>query len=182
MQNRWRRLSRTKKYTNAWIQVVEDKVIRPDRKRGIYGFLDMRPSVGVVAIDKRHRIALVEEYRYPLKVTTYEFPRGMVEKGENILAAAKREAQEEAGISGGRWTSMGILNPGPGFTNEFLHLYAVRDFRVGKAHPEGVEVQRVHWVPVPTLRLWMRTGKCNDAMTLAAVARYDTLAKKRKAR
>ncbi len=161
--------------------MVEDNVIRPDKKRGIYGFLVLRASVGVLAIDSRNRVALVEEYRYPLKVTTFELPRGLSERGETPLHAAKREAQEEAGISGGRWQAMGVLNPGPGFTNEFLHLYVVRGFRVGETHPEGVEVQRVHWVPFPTLRQWIHKGKCNDAMTLAAVARYDTLAKKQKA-
>jgi len=168
-------------YRSRWITLREDQVIRPNGERGTYGFIQLRLTAGVLAIDSRNHIALIEEFRYPLKTTTYELPRGLSVPGETPLQAAQREASEEAGIVGGRWQKLGVLNPGPGFTNEYLHLFLVRGFRVEETHPDDVEVQRVHWVPFPTLRKWIHKGKCNDAMTLAAIARYDTLAKKQRA-
>ena len=75
-QNPWRTTSTRIAYQNAWISVREDHVIRPDGKPGIYGVIDIRPSVGIVAINARDEVVLVGQWRYALNRYSWEVPRG----------------------------------------------------------------------------------------------------------
>ncbi len=113
-RNPWRTLACRVVYANSWITVREDSVIRPDGQPGIYGVVQIRPSVGIIAIDDRPRdgdapqgnarenggavteprIALVSQWRYTLGKTSLEIPTGGSETGEGLLDAAKRELAE----------------------------------------------------------------------------------------
>ena len=48
--------------------------------------------------EKKDRVVLVRQFRYPLGDYVYEFPAGLVEPGEDMLEAGKREMQEETGL------------------------------------------------------------------------------------
>ena len=67
------------------------------------------------------RVVLEKQFRYPLDAYVYELPAGLLEEGESLIDAAKREAFEETGLS------FEPLNPGafsrpfymsPGMTDE----------------------------------------------------------------
>lgn len=49
--------------------------------------------------EKKDRLVLIRQYRYPLGDFVYEFPAGLVEPGEDLLSAARRELYEETGLS-----------------------------------------------------------------------------------
>ncbi len=49
--------------------------------------------------EKQDRVVLVRQYRYPLGDYVYEFPAGLVEKGEDFHGAAVRELKEETGLT-----------------------------------------------------------------------------------
>lgn len=49
--------------------------------------------------DKKDKVVLIRQYRYPLGGYVYEFPAGLVEDGEDMLEAAKREMFEETGLT-----------------------------------------------------------------------------------
>lgn len=77
--------SRAKKVEQLKIVTRENK---PDGVviYGIYG-------------EKRDKVALVRQYRYPIDDYIYEFPAGLVDEGENMVEAAVREMQEETGLN-----------------------------------------------------------------------------------
>lgn len=49
--------------------------------------------------EKKDKLVLIRQYRYPLGNFVYEFPAGLVEPGEDLLAAAQRELYEETGLT-----------------------------------------------------------------------------------
>jgi len=48
--------------------------------------------------EKKDKVVLIRQYRYPLGGYVYEFPAGLVEPGEDMLSAAIREMYEETGL------------------------------------------------------------------------------------
>ncbi|HTY26733.1 MAG TPA: ADP-ribose pyrophosphatase, partial [Mycobacterium sp.] len=55
--------------------VREDEVRRPDGSAGIYGVVD-KPDYALVIATDGDRVALVEQFRYPLGERRWEFPQG----------------------------------------------------------------------------------------------------------
>ncbi len=49
--------------------------------------------------EKRDRVVLIRQYRYPIGDYVYEFPAGLVEKGEDYHDSAVREMKEETGLT-----------------------------------------------------------------------------------
>src|SRR4051812_30607679 len=89
--NPWETTSSRVAYKNNWVRVREDEVIRPDGTPGLYGVIEIRPSVGVVAMNHLDEVVLVGQWRYPLNRYSWEIPRGGSQPGEtDMLAAAQR--------------------------------------------------------------------------------------------
>jgi len=84
----WRTLGSRTVYTNAWLRLREDTVIRPDGQPGIYGVVEMNPSVGVVAVNDVNEIALVTQWRYTLGRIAVEIPTGGSEASDPSMLAA----------------------------------------------------------------------------------------------
>lgn len=76
-------------YKNKWIEVFEDKVIRPDNKKSIYGTVRMKGGVGVIAVDDDNFVYLTKEFRYAIARATLDLVTSGVNKKETPLAAAK---------------------------------------------------------------------------------------------
>ena len=49
--------------------------------------------------EKKDKIVLIRQYRYPIADYIYEFPAGIIENGENVKDAATREIFEETGLN-----------------------------------------------------------------------------------
>lgn len=48
--------------------------------------------------EKRDKVVLIRQYRYPIDGYIYEFPAGLVEEGEDFKEAGIRELKEETGL------------------------------------------------------------------------------------
>ena len=48
--------------------------------------------------EKKDKIVLVKQFRYPINAYVYEFPAGLVEPGEEMAQAGIREIYEETGL------------------------------------------------------------------------------------
>lgn len=67
-----------------------------------------KPDGVIVYATFEGKVVLVRQYRYPVGGYVYEFPAGLVEPGEDVASAAKREIFEETGL---RLTVKGSLPP-----------------------------------------------------------------------
>ncbi len=123
---------------------------------------------------------MVEQYRHGSDTVTREFPAGVVEHNEEPQSAGLRELGEECGISGGRVTALGDVNPNPAFMNNRAHFFLVEDVRhSGEQSLDENEQLEVVSVPVSTVVKQMGTGIYDNGIMMIALGFFMRLAAKR---
>ncbi len=124
----------------------------------------------VVPVDGDGNVWLVKQFRAPIDQILLEVPAGKLDyKGEDRLEAAKRELQEETGLSAGEWTHLTDIVTTPGFSDELISLYLARDLSAGESHPDDDEFLNVVKVPLNELTAMIARGEVTDAKTICAV-------------
>jgi ADP-ribose pyrophosphatase len=123
-------------------------------------------AVAIVAVDDEGYVALVRQLREATRSRLLELPAGTAERGEEPLATARRELQEECGLTGGEWRELAAFWTTPGFCREHMHVFAAE----GEASPEpDEELELVRW---PVARISERLHEIEDAKTLAGLLLY----------
>ena len=127
-------------------------------------------ATAIVAVDRDACVTLVRQLREPARKDLLELPAGTLEAGEEPLASAQRELQEEAGLTGGRWRQLGAFYTTPGFCTERMHVFLAEDVDRGEASPEEDEqFEVVRWRPD---EIEARLGELEDAKTIAGLLLY----------
>ncbi|MCA9815871.1 MAG: NUDIX hydrolase [Cyanobacteria bacterium HKST-UBA01] len=172
-QNPWQIVSTREIYDNAWINVREDEVIRPDGEPGIYGVLHFKNmAIGVLPIDKDGGIYLVGQHRYPLDQYSWEIPEGGCPENEDPFIAAQRELLEETGLSAGNWEYLGTAHLSNSVSDEVAHWYIATDLVQGEAQPEGCEDLTVRKVPFKEALAMVISGEITDSLSVMAIQSY----------
>ena len=175
-ENPWRTRSSRVVYQNAWIRVREDQVLRPDGGPGIYGVIEIRPSVGVVAINDRDEIVLVGQWRYSLNRYSWEVPRGGSHPGEaDMLEVAKRELAEEAGLIAERWQILGPVDVCNGVADDVQTLYLATQLSPTPVQPDPEEDITVQWKPFKEAIQMAMDGRITEVCSVAAILRVAWL-------
>jgi ADP-ribose pyrophosphatase len=127
-------------------------------------------AVAIVAVDAEGYVTLVRQLREATRKRLLEIPAGTAEPGEQPLETAKRELQEECGLTGGEWSELAAFWTTPGFCRERMHVFAVEGAERGEASPaEDEELELVRW---PVAEIGQRLHEIEDAKTLAGLLLY----------
>jgi 8-oxo-dGTP pyrophosphatase MutT (NUDIX family) len=127
---RWQRL-RTEPYATTRIfDVVKAIYQHPDREKAQDFFVINPPDwVNVVALTPEHRLVLVRQFRYGINDFSLEIPGGVIDEGEDPLAAGVRELREESGYVGDAPRLLGSVHPNPAMQSNRCHLVLVENAR-----------------------------------------------------
>ena len=124
----------------------------------------------VVPVDDEGNVYLVRQFRAPLDMVLLEVPAGKLDyAGEDRLQAAKRELQEETGLTAAEWSHLMDLHTTPGFTDEKISLYLARGLSAGESHPDEDEFLNLVRVPLGELVQMILRGEVSDGKTVCAV-------------
>lgn len=127
-------------------------------------------AVAIVAVDGDGYLALVRQLREPARRHLLELPAGTAEPGEKPLETARRELQEECGLTGGEWRELAAFWTTPGFCRERMHVFAAEGVARGAAAPaEDEELELVRW---RVTEIGDRLPEIEDAKTLAGLLLY----------
>ena len=127
-------------------------------------------AVAIVAVDREGMVTLVRQRREAVRKELVELPAGGIEEGEEPLATARRELEEETGLTGGEWRSARAFYTTPGFCREEMHLFFAEQLDRGEANPEDDEsLELVRW---PVAEIAARLGEVEDAKTLVGLLLY----------
>jgi 8-oxo-dGTP pyrophosphatase MutT (NUDIX family) len=169
----WKRESSTLVYRNHWIKVHEDKVIRPDGKPGIYGYLEKPPGAFIIPQEADGSIYLLRQFRYPVNTIVTELPCGVIENSSDPFGEAQRELFEETNITAGKIEKLGQFFVGAGHETTAIQVFLATNLDTGKlstGRQEGNEaILEVIRVSREEIIAMIKNGELNCGISLAAI-------------
>lgn len=143
----------------------------PTGKATRFSLIEATDWVNVIALTPDDRVVLIRQYRPGIDTVCLEIPGGMVDAGEEPLAAAVRELAEETGYSARAWRKLGNIAPNPALQNNRLHSFLALDAACTAApRLDGNEVIALETVALSEMRTLLREGKIEHALVIAAFA------------
>lgn len=162
-------------YEGRVIKVRVDTVRLGNGKVSKREIVDHRGAVALVAIDENDRVLLVRQYRKAADKELLEIPAGTLEAGEDPLACAHRELAEETGFSASRIERLTGFFPVPGYSTEFLHVYAATGLQPAAGSAD--EDEDIEVVPTPLARAldMVVSGEICDGKSIVGLLLYARL-------
>ena len=118
----------------------------PDGKETQRELITHPGAVAIVAMDAAQNVLLVRQFRSAAGKVLVEIPAGTLNPGEEPLACADRELQEETGMRAAHFEALSGMYTAPGYTTEFIHLYyatGLSESALPQDDDEFIEVERV---------------------------------------
>ncbi|MBU2592035.1 MAG: NUDIX hydrolase [Patescibacteria group bacterium] len=172
MSRKWKKINSRIVYSNPWIKIHEDIVIRPDGKKGIYGFLEKPLANFIIALDSDDCLYLINEYRYPLQKNILQLPAGVADS-DDIVQQAKKELYEETGIIAAKWEKIGGFYVAPGHETTFVNVFLATELNLSGLKTDNQEsnesILEVIRVKLPKLKQMIIAGKIECGITIAAL-------------
>jgi len=130
--------------------------------------------VNVVAVDKQDNLILIRQFRVGTGSFTLEVPGGMVDPGEQPLAAAERELYEESGYRAERFIDLGYVEPNPAIFNNRAHMFLAEGcVQVGAQVLDDGEDIEVVLIPAAEALRMLHSGRITHALVAVALSRYE---------
>ncbi|MGM7721298.1 NUDIX hydrolase [uncultured Metabacillus sp.] len=153
------------------IDVYLEEVELPNGKTSTREIVKHPGAVAVIAITPENKILMVEQFRKPLGRTLVEIPAGKLEKGEQPLATAKRELEEETGYTCSNLKPLISFYVSPGFADELVHLFIAENLEklTNAAELDEDEFLDVLEVTLEEAQEMIESKRIYDAKTAYAV-------------
>lgn len=163
-------LSQQEIFKGRVFTVTSDRVTLPNGREATLDIVRHRGSVVLLPMTDATHIVLIRQYRYALDRWIWEVPAGSLDEGEDPLAAASRECEEEIRLVPGRVEFLGAWYPTPGLCTEVMNYYRLTDLREPdpdgpQAHLDEDEDIRVHVFSLDEARAMVARGEIIDMKT-----------------
>lgn len=158
-------------------RVLHDKLIEPGGKESERDVIRHNGSVVILAVDKSKSkkdpwIVMERQYRHAAQQYLWELPAGKLDPGEDPLAGAQRELEEETGYRAKKWKPLVEYYGSPGFLGESMKVFLAEGLSAGDAHPEDDEDIEFRLVKLSDVVDMIERGGIKDGKTLCSVLLY----------
>jgi 8-oxo-dGTP pyrophosphatase MutT (NUDIX family) len=167
----WEKIGQESVYSNEFYSICENDFRHPfDGRRGKFLVIDINESVQIFAETTDGKVILVEQFRFGSGKLSIELPGGRLEKGEDIIAGAKRELFEETGYAGQNAKISAILYPNPAFqVNKMYAVHIANCSKVAPTHFDEMEELATITVAKSDLVQLVKSNKIKNSITLSAI-------------
>lgn len=182
-KEKWEILKSEKIYSDPWIKLRKDTILRPNGVAGTYSVAEIKGGIGVVALNSENKIYLVGQYRYTVDRYSWEIPQGAFSNFEHTddpLATAQRELKEETGITASKWRKLGFIHTLLGSTTDEVHLYLAEELTLGNPHPDDTENFKILLVTFEEFYKMFDDNKITDAASITGVILSEKMIKSSK--
>jgi ADP-ribose pyrophosphatase len=124
-------------------------------------------SAVIVPVFADESIALVKQYRRPAQKYLYEIPAGSLDKNdENPEAGARRELEEEIGVTAGKVEKLTEFYVSPGFLSEKMFVFLATDLTETAQNLEVDEILEIEKFTFEQAFEMIRKNEIEDAKTI----------------
>ena len=162
-------------YKGKILTLELDSVILPDGKTAKREIVRHSKGAAVLFV-QNGKVLLVRQFRYAYNKEIYEIPAGMVNEGEDPLAAAARELEEETGYKA-ELSYLAEIYPSPGYTDEVIHIYLAKNSTLSQQNLDEGEFLNAEFMSLETVLTKIESGEICDAKTVIAIYKYLSIAK-----
>jgi 8-oxo-dGDP phosphatase len=158
-------------YENRFMRLREDGIRRPDGSTGTYAYVE-RPDFALIIPAENDGFHLVEQYRYPIRQRSWEFPQGTfpgLDPTDDPERLAREELRQETGLTASVLRPLGHLHPANGLISQGFDVFLATGLTPG---PPELEVEeqdlRSQWFSRAEVEQMIRRGVLTDDSSLAA--------------
>ena len=172
---RWERLSERRQLQTRVFDVMGATCRHPGRGTEREFVVIRAPDwVNVVAVTVEGKIVLVRQFRFGIDGFSLELPGGMLEAGEDPVAAGVRELREETGYSGRAAQLLGSVHPNPAIQSNRCHFVLVEGaVRAHATEWDADEEIAVSVRPVAEVLGLARSGEIVHGLVLNALMLFE---------
>jgi ADP-ribose pyrophosphatase len=153
-------------YDGHFLKVTRDRIKLPDGSESQREFIRHPGAVVILPLLPDGRVLLERQFRYPNDRVFIEFPAGKIDPGEEALATAKRELEEETGYTAKEWNFVCTIHNAIAYSDEHLDIFLARDLTQGEAKLDEGEFLELFTATVPELLEMVRRGEITDVKTI----------------
>ncbi len=169
----WTKIETIETHDFLFFKIFRDTVNSPGSQEREYSWIKMkRPFVTIIPISKDGKIWMVKQHRYPLGKFVIELPGGVVDPGEDPLQAAKRELEEEIGLTSENWTRLGPIEEVGVSAEAKGTVFLARDTEETpepRRDPLDQDLFEVIQFPERAIEDMVRNNEIRDTATIAAL-------------
>lgn len=173
--SRWEKLGRVTQLKTRIFEVDAVRYRHPGRATEREFFVINPPDwVNVIAVTPDHQLIMVRQFRYGIDEFSLEIPGGVMEAGEEPVAAGLRELREETGYTGTPVKLLGHVHPNPAIQSNRTHFVLVES--AVKSHElqwDADEEIHVTLEPVEQVLAKARNGGITHALVLNALMLFE---------
>lgn len=170
---RWRVVAREPVADARVFRVVRLRSIREGgqgRAEADFFAIDSADFVNVVALTEDDRLIFVEQHRHASGELTLEIPGGLVDAGEDPVAAGLRELEEETGYVAKQARVLGTTRPNPAImSNRLTTVLAIGARPVAAQSLDEHEDCEVHLLAWDEVLARIDDGRIDHALILASL-------------
>ena len=161
-------VSSKKIYTSDFLDMREDTVLTYQKNHATRIVIEHSGASALLPVTKDHTYILVKQYRHPIGAYTLEIPAGKLNKGEDPLACALRECEEEAQVRPLYTRHIHSIHNCLGYSDEVIHLYIGYESEAvfNPKEKDADEYFDIKSYTKDEIIMMMKDGRITDAKTL----------------
>lgn len=168
-------------HSNNWYKIRKDIILdKESKKESNYFILERMHSVFIIPI-LNNKIILIKHYRYPTNKVGWEIPAGSIDKGEEVIDAAKRELLEETGYISKDLVQISEFETFNGISNEIGYIFVAKSLeKINDNLMTDEEIIDIKAFLIQEIHELIIENQIHDAQTLSALYIFEQQNKKNK--